>query len=64
MLINSLLSTLPFWFRDLPSKKIKESSAHKSELEQYIIAHNPQSTYDVERLTYEFDRKVNRKIGW
>lgn len=62
MLINSLLSTLPAWFKT--SAKEVAPVTYGTELEQYIIANNPQSTYDVERLTIEFDRKQARGIWW
>lgn len=57
MLINSMLSTLPLWF-----KKIVKQETYQSELEKYIVAHNPQSTYDVEKLTQEFDRRKTRGL--
>lgn len=31
---------------------------YQNELEQYIISKNPQTTYDVEMLTREYDRKL------
>lgn len=34
-----------------------QKTTYGSELERYIVARNPQSTYDVERLTQEFDKK-------
>jgi hypothetical protein len=63
MLINSMLSTLPLWFKGI-TKEIKKTSSYRSELEQYIIANNPQTTYDVERLTREYDRKLVSKVWW
>lgn len=38
-------------------KELFKPSTYQSELERYIVAHNPQSTYDVEKLTQEFDKK-------
>ena len=32
-----------------------------SKLEQYIIERNPQNSFDVERLTYEFHEKQIRQ---
>lgn len=31
--------------------------SYHSDLERYIISHNPKNQYDVERLTEEFDRR-------
>ena len=38
-----------------------DSNLHEygSELERYIMAHNPETPYDVERLTREFERKTH-----
>jgi len=33
-----------------------------SKLEEYIVSHNPKDTYDVERLTREFDEKQKQGI--
>lgn len=63
MLANMIISTIPLWFKGV-TKELTQSSTYKSELEQYIISNNPQSTYDVERLTTEFDRKTTRKVWW
>ena len=63
MLANMILSTLPIWFKGI-TKELKQSSTYKSDLEQYIIANNPQSTYDVEKLTEEFDRRLVNKGWW
>lgn len=62
MLINSLLATLPNWFK-INAKEVAPVT-YGTELEQYIISNNPQSTYDVERLTIEFDRKKTRGVWW
>lgn len=32
-------------------------STYGSSLEEYIVSHNPKDTYDVERLTKEYDEK-------
>ena len=44
-------------------KRIKESNTYGSELETYIVSKNPQSTYDVEYWTAQYDKKQNEK-GW
>ena len=38
-------------------KKWLSHETLSSELERYIASHNPQSTYDIERLTEEFERR-------
>lgn len=44
-------------------KKIEEylskfSNRYSSELEKYIVSHNPQSEADIERLTVEYHKKL------
>ena len=41
----------------------KVDAPYGSELETYIVSKNPQSTYDVEYWTNQFDKKQNEK-GW
>ena len=43
-------------------KDLFKPVTYQSELERYIIAHHPQSTYDVERLTQEFDKKQSKGV--
>lgn len=38
------------------------SYTHGDNLEQYILSKNPQSVYDVEHLTTQYERKVSK--GW
>lgn len=44
----------------IPTLFIKDT--YGSKLEEYITSHNPTSTYDVEKLTNEFNEKQNRGI--
>ena len=44
-------------------KQLDTSSTYGNELEQYIVSKNPQSTYDVEYWTNQFDKKQNER-GW
>lgn len=41
---------LPAFAKDAPT-------TYGSQLEEYIVSHSPKDTYDVERLTREFDEK-------
>ena len=43
-------------------KSVEKPQTYSSALEAYIVSKNPQSTYDVEYLTQEFDRNRNRSI--
>lgn len=36
------------------------SETYGSRLEEYIASHNPQNTYDVERLANEFDKQNSK----
>jgi len=38
----------------------KDTSDYGSKLEEYITSHNPKSTYDVEKLTKEYEEKQSR----
>lgn len=58
-MLNMIIALLPASFKKVEEMKI--SSSYKSELEQYIISKNPQSTYDVDYWTNEFDKKQSRK---
>ena len=44
-------------------ERIKEPVNYGTELETYIVSKNPQSTYDVEYWTTQFDKKQTQK-GW
>jgi hypothetical protein len=46
--------------KQLLSSVFKKS--YGSELEEYIIARNPTNTGDVERLTLEYNSKMNKHI--
>lgn len=41
----------------IPSLTNDRPQTYGSKLEEYIVSHNPKDTYDVERLTREFDEK-------
>ena len=53
-MLNFISMYLSQWFD-------RDSNLHEygSELERYIMAHNPETPYDVERLTREFERKTH-----
>lgn len=40
----------------------ESKSTYGSELERYIISHNPHDTADVERLAREYDQKAQRSF--
>lgn len=44
-------------------ERITEPNNYGTELETYIVSKNPQSTYDVEYWTNQYDKKQNEK-GW
>ena len=58
MLILSVISSIQKMF-----KRVEQSGTYGSELEAYIVSKNPQSTYDVEYWTNQFDKKQNER-GW
>jgi hypothetical protein len=39
------------------AEKFQKPATYGSELEAYIVAHEPQTAYDVDRLTRQFDLK-------
>ena len=43
-------------------KRVEKPVTYGSELEQYITSKSPQSTYDVEYWTKQFDK--NTQKGW
>ena len=43
------------WIKEL-IKSFVEYGSYRNKLERYIVSHNPQNIYDVEKLTEEFDR--------
>ena len=55
-----MLSTFPLWIKETVKELRIQPSSYKTELEKYIIDHNPQSVYDVEFLTKEFDKKQSK----
>jgi hypothetical protein len=40
--------------------EMKPKQTYGSELERYIVSHNPQSIYDVEQLTRKFDNSLSQ----
>ena len=46
----------------LPAIADSKNSTYGSELEDYIVSHNPRDTADVERLTKEYDQKAQRNF--
>jgi hypothetical protein len=40
--------------------EMKPKQTYGSELERYIMSHNPQSNHDVERLTRQFDKQLSQ----
>jgi hypothetical protein len=40
--------------------EMKPAQTYGSELERYIMSHNPQSIYDVEQLTRQFDTQLSQ----
>lgn len=44
---------------------IDHKNPYGSELEKFIVAHNPKTVEDVEYLTREFDRRLlDQRGGW
>lgn len=46
----------------IPALSDEKPQTYGSKLEEYIVSHNPKDTYDVERLTREFDEKQKQGI--
>ena len=46
--------------------KAEEPQSYGSALERFIVSKNPQSTYDVEYWTRQFDERVSNRqtAGW
>ncbi len=59
MFITSLFG----WAKSL-IRRYQEPQTYGSALEAYIIAHEPQSACDVDRLTREFDQKNRGGFVW
>ncbi len=38
------------------------AESYGTELERYIISHNPQHTGDVDRLVFEYNKKLNKEF--
>ena len=51
-----LITAIVGWVKSLIAQ-FQKPYTYGSELEAYIVAHDPQSAYDVDRLTREFDTK-------
>lgn len=47
-------------------QRVEEPQTYGSALEAYIVSKNPQSTYDVEYWTRQFDERVSNRstAGW
>lgn len=45
-------------------KRFFKSSSMSAQLEAYVIAGNPQNTYDVEALEKKFYQQLNRESHW
>jgi hypothetical protein len=43
---------------------ISTNETYGSRLEEYIVSNNPQSTYDVERLATEYNKKNSEGFLW
>ena len=56
-----LLTTTIFSYLTNLFKKVEEPGTYGSSLERYIVSKNPQSTYDVEYWTRQFDEKISNK---
>jgi hypothetical protein len=54
-----LIQPLVGWVKSL-AEQFSKPQTYGSELEQYIVSHEPQNAGDVDRLIREFDR---RKVG-
>ena len=55
LIISSVFSEAAAIAKDNPN-------TYGSRLEEYIVSNNPKDTYDVERLTREFDEKQQQKF--
>jgi hypothetical protein len=54
-----LITALVGWAKSLV-QSFQKPATYGSELEAYIVSHDPQTAYDVDRLTREFDAKQTR----
>lgn len=52
MFITSIVG----WVKSL-AQQFAKPQTYGSELEAYIVSHDPQSAYDVDRLSREFDNR-------
>mgnify|MGYP000620849133 CR=1 FL=1 len=57
-----LITAIAGWIKSLATKFAKPQT-YGSALEAYIVSHEPQDAYDVDRLMREFDNK-NRFGGF
>lgn len=66
MFINSMLAYIPMLFTNKENSQDTIQSSYKSELEKYIISKNPQTVYDVDYWTTQYDRKQARRnwLSW
>lgn len=57
------LAAFAYLFKDMLTR-VSDSTSYGSELESYIMSHNPQDASDVERLTHQYNQLLNaRKFG-
>jgi hypothetical protein len=54
--IKMFIQPLVGWVKSL-AEQFQKPQTYGSELEAYIISNDPQTAYDVDRLTREFDQK-------
>lgn len=43
-------------------QRVEKPQTYGSDLERYIVSHQPQSIYDVEQLTKQYDTKLSQGI--
>lgn len=55
------IQPLAGWVKSL-AEQFQKPTTYGSELEQYIVAHEPRDTGDVDRLTREFDQR--KEASW
>lgn len=56
-----MLSTTIIAYIHKMFKQVETPQTYGSELEAYIVSKNPQTTYDVEYWTSQFDKKQNER---
>lgn len=63
-MLGVLLSALAIFVLGavIPALFSDKSQTYGSKLEEYIVSRNPKDTYDVEKLTREFDERQKQGI--